>query len=168
MKGPTRSTRRQAGFQLIELMIFLTVLGIGMAVAVPSFTRINSRQRIEGAAQQMAARLQVARQMAVSRRVEYRLVIEADNLVYRFERQEDDSSWVREPDKDYQVAGTGGMLVAIGTGPASTIHFEPRGTVAAEDAPARVQFVTPCGSDTATVVLVRTGRTTVQFNRVQS
>jgi Tfp pilus assembly protein FimT len=140
------------------------VLGIVLATAVPNFTRRNSWGRIEGAAREMSTRMQTARAKAVAQRVPYRLVMDPDGQSYYFERQQDDSTWVSDPDKVYQVEGAAGMTTRVGGDPeADEIYFESRGTVRDEDSPAEVRFISAT-NDTATVVLVRTGRVTVHMS----
>jgi type II secretion system protein H len=164
-KGAALPGRRSGpGFQLIELMVVLVVLGIVLAAAVPNFTHRNSWARIEGAAREMSARMQTARSKAVAQRVPYRLVLDRYGPSYVFERRQDDSTWVRDPDRVFEVEGTAGMTTSLGGDPAANeIYFETRGTVRDEDSPAEVRF-TNAGNDTATVRLVRTGRVTVHMS----
>ena len=63
----------QKGFTLIELMVTLTVLGIVLAWAIPSFNTILSNNRLETAAHELHGALQLARSEAVKRREGVRL-----------------------------------------------------------------------------------------------
>src|SRR5512135_608150 len=100
-----RSRASEAGFQLVELMVVLVIFGMVLAAAVPSFVQRNSWQRSEGAAREMGARISIAREMTIGRRIPYRLVLNRPNHSYTFERQESDSSWVRDPDRVFQAEG---------------------------------------------------------------
>lgn len=52
---------KQHGFTLIEMMITITILGILLAIAVPSFTDWLNRKRIDGVANEFASLIQLAR-----------------------------------------------------------------------------------------------------------
>lgn len=58
----------QKGFTLIELMVTLTVLGVVLAWAIPSFSTILSNNRLETATNELHGALQLARSEAVKRR----------------------------------------------------------------------------------------------------
>lgn len=154
----------QAGFQLIELMIVVVVIGIVLASAVPTFATRNARARAEGEARDLSARVQIARQLCLTKRVPYRMVVDEVNLEYYFEREENDSTWVQDPDETYSVDGVEDFSVTIGGSESATeLLFETRGTLADADAPAQFVFVSTNG-DSATVSLVRTGRCTVRMS----
>lgn len=56
------------GFTLVELMITIAVLGIVMAIAVPSFQNMMARSRLTSAANEIIATVQEARMEAIRRR----------------------------------------------------------------------------------------------------
>ncbi|MBD3162572.1 MAG: type II secretion system protein GspH [Candidatus Eisenbacteria bacterium] len=158
----TRHRTGIRGFTLVEALVVLTIMGIVLAAAVPSFVGSNRQRRVEGAADEMAARIQVARQRAVASRIPHRLVLEPGSNRYRTEYLDNDSTWVRFPDEDQEVHATVSWQATAGGDVGNTdIEFESRGTVLDEDAPLSVIF-TSAGSDTFTLSLVRTGRVTVR------
>jgi type IV fimbrial biogenesis protein FimT len=59
--------RSQRGFTLIEIMISLTVLGILLMVALPSFTEWLQNQQLRAASEATLNGLQVARAAAIQR-----------------------------------------------------------------------------------------------------
>jgi Tfp pilus assembly protein FimT len=142
-------------------MVVLVVLGILLATAVPSLTERNARSRTEGAARQLSARMQAARQLAVSKRIPYRMTFDLESRSYYFERQDDDSTWTMDPDETYAIEGVEEIATEIGGRVGeSLVHFETRGTIDGDDSPALVTIVSAHG-DTARLSVVRTGRATV-------
>jgi type IV fimbrial biogenesis protein FimT len=61
------TARRSRGFTLIDLMIVLTIVGILLGQAAPSWMRAFDDQKLRGEAQSVATALQVARSEAVAR-----------------------------------------------------------------------------------------------------
>lgn len=154
----------EGGFNVIELALVATVMGILLAAAFPSFRGRNDRYRADAAARELSTRMQWARQKAVATRVPRKMVLDAANMTYSFEYQTSDSTWEKEPNAaSYTIRGISSFDTEIGGSiTADEVLFETRGTIAAEDAPASFQFVTD-SSDTATVTIVRTGRVSTQL-----
>lgn len=159
-----RRRARQDGFQLVELAVALVIVGIMLAAAVPSFRQGNSWRRVQGAGREMSSRVSMARQKAILRRTSYRMNLDRSAMTYSFERQEDDSSWVSDPDQVYQIEGCQEVTSEIGgSTTADQIVFEVQGTIEAEDAPAEIALANERG-DVATVAVVRTGRVTLRMS----
>jgi len=57
----------QAGFSLIELLTVLTVLGIMMAIGVPSFRNFIASQRVKSTSYEISTTLLLARSEAIKR-----------------------------------------------------------------------------------------------------
>jgi len=60
--------RKSAAFTLIELMVTIAVLGIVVAIAMPSFQRFIADQRVKAAADELVMSFMYARSEAVKRR----------------------------------------------------------------------------------------------------
>jgi len=64
---PLTLRHQRAGFSLVELLLVVAVMGILMALAVPSLSSITSGRRLDLAGSQMADSLSLARQTAMAR-----------------------------------------------------------------------------------------------------
>ena len=58
--------RRNSGFTMIELMVIIAIVGVLIAVAVPSFTESMAKRSLEGAANELNADMQYTKSQAVS------------------------------------------------------------------------------------------------------
>jgi type IV fimbrial biogenesis protein FimT len=58
---------KQRGVTLVELMITITVLGVALAIAIPSYTNVRNKRAVTNAAEQVSALLSTARSEAVRR-----------------------------------------------------------------------------------------------------
>lgn len=63
----TRGTGREPGFTLIEMLFTVTLSGIVLAIAAPSFARMNADIRTRSTAEQLAGALRLAQSSAVTR-----------------------------------------------------------------------------------------------------
>jgi prepilin-type N-terminal cleavage/methylation domain-containing protein len=88
----------QAGFTLIELMVALAVMGILMAIAIPTVTTHMALQEIQGSAQEAVDVLRDARDSAMNEgQPRYVLFIPGDPGSYQVKRYDDDSGgWIQE------------------------------------------------------------------------
>ncbi|WP_443191154.1 GspH/FimT family pseudopilin [Pseudomonas indica] len=59
--------KTSSGFTLVELMVIVAILGIFAGIAVPSFTDLVKRNRLQSASEEFYGLLQYARTEAVSR-----------------------------------------------------------------------------------------------------
>ena len=82
--------RKASGFTMVELMIVITVLGISLALAIPSYQDIVQKRAATNAAEQVATFLRVARSEAVKRNINISATF--DNTATPFCAGIDDSS----------------------------------------------------------------------------
>lgn len=75
-----RAPRR--GLTLVELLIAVVIMGILLAVAVPSFNGTIARVRLEGAVNELSVDLQYARSASIRRRAPVTLATAADGRSY--------------------------------------------------------------------------------------
>ncbi len=61
------SIRDKRGFSLVELLVVVGILGVLLAIVVPTSGRMISNARVKGTAEQLAQNMREARERAVSR-----------------------------------------------------------------------------------------------------
>lgn len=64
-----RNKTSQTGFTLIEIMIVIAIIGIGSAIAVPSYVQWNARYVLRQAIAEIASNLTMARMSARNRNI---------------------------------------------------------------------------------------------------
>ena len=74
-----------AGFTLIEMLAVVAIFSLLVAIVAPNIGRLSGRT-LQAAADDLAARLELARQRAVVTGVPHRLWIDLDQASYRLER----------------------------------------------------------------------------------
>lgn len=83
-----RSSLRQKGFSLVEVMVVTLVIGITLAASVPSFSRFMQSSNLQSASEQVAGHFRLARQTAVSEGVP-QLVLWSNYNYYYLIRDDD-------------------------------------------------------------------------------
>ena len=66
--SPTENCRLRRAFTLIEVLLVIVVMGIAVAIAMPSFVRSIQGQRLSTAARTLTTVARYARSMAVLKR----------------------------------------------------------------------------------------------------
>jgi prepilin-type N-terminal cleavage/methylation domain-containing protein len=86
VKPGVREFRYLTGFTLIEIMIVVVLIGIAAMIAVPMMSSAASMQ-IRSAANIVAADLEYAKSMAISRGQNYSVVFDKENESYSIKRE---------------------------------------------------------------------------------
>lgn len=127
-------TREQHGFNLIEVMVALTVLGILISLGLPGFTEWLESQRIRVSAEAVVNGMQVARAEAIRRNLPVKLVLDppttgwtaCESTVLPCDTTTASSDLVQS--KSAQEA-SGNTIVKPGPDGATTVTFSPLGSV---------------------------------------
>ena len=124
--------RREAdGFTLIELMATMVLLGILMAIAVPSWMKYRSSQEEVGTARELAGALRQAQVHASAEETTYRAVFAADGKSVTISRQDPTSgAWTQtsivRPSTKTVTYATPSFTQSDGSS-SSTCYFYARG-----------------------------------------
>jgi general secretion pathway protein H len=98
-RGRASVSRRAAGFSLIEILIVIVLVGVLTATVVLSTGR-DERERVKGAAEQLAYRMELARQYALQRNREWGVYVE-ENEVRFAEFDPDRRAWVEQTHRPF-------------------------------------------------------------------
>ena len=69
----------QRGFTLLEMMVVTTIIGIGAALAVPSYTQWNARYQLRQAVTEINSQLTLARMAAMNRNTSVNVTVSVVN-----------------------------------------------------------------------------------------
>lgn len=111
---------RSRGFSLVELLIVVAVATIVLAFAVPEMQRSLSASRLQTSATQLAAELNFARTISVSRNASYEVHLNSSARSFQIQDRED-------PANPPRVAKTLEPGITFGSTPGSGVGFFPRG-----------------------------------------
>jgi len=87
--------RRAQGFTLLELLVVVALVAILTGTVMLSLTGADSEQRLKGSAEQLAYRVELARQYALQRNREWGLYVD-DNGVRFAEFDPGQSAWIEQ------------------------------------------------------------------------
>ena len=82
-----RRHRAVRGYTLIEVLIATSIMATLLAIGVPSLIRLKGPYALTGAAQRIAADLQMARQRAIAQNTRYRVTFTRSTNTYQIERE---------------------------------------------------------------------------------
>ena len=145
---------KQSGFSLVELMVVITLLGIALAMAVPSFLDWIDSLNLRSAARSVASDIFLVRGRAVSENRAYRMTFSrADNTYRIYKRNDSDSDW-EGPFLTRSLSSLGAGVV-FDFEDSKSINFQARGTVSANT-------ITLCNKDSdASITINFAGRSYV-------
>jgi type IV fimbrial biogenesis protein FimT len=148
----TSLSKLTRGFTLIELLVVISLAGVLIALAAPSFTGMLQRKRVEGVAHELGTDMQYARSEAVQRNARVRVIFGTDCYAIHVVGTTDATSCT--------ALGTGAVplkTVQIDSGP--TLAFTPAvsGTPYVEFDPVRGMALDPTGSNMSGSVTVSGG-----------
>ncbi len=137
MRGRRRAGcwHEQAGFSLLEALFVAAILGILLALAMPSYHRVLMERRVQNVTREVAADLRVAQQAAVAESAEAKCVVVAfENrrlAVYVIPDDEQHASFdCADPDPPGGVALLSSHEYPVGvtvTSPREAVAFLPSG-----------------------------------------
>ncbi|MFQ5830038.1 MAG: GspH/FimT family pseudopilin [Candidatus Methylomirabilia bacterium] len=151
-----RPVGTHAGFTLLELMAAVAVIGVITVLATPVFLSFLRAQELRGAAGQVAALLQQARQLAIASSTSYRVEVDVTANRLRFVRTSDDTPWTGPGagSQGYWQLENQSQITAVTANPT----FNPLGTAGG----GTITVAAAQGSQTLNVVVSSSGRVRIQ------
>ena len=141
----------QRGFTLLELLAAIAVIGIVSIVATPLFATFLRAMETRGASQELATLLQQARELAISRNINYTVEIDVNGNRLRFV-DGSGTPWTGPGtgENGYRQLVNQAQLAAVNTNPV----FKPLGTAGA----GRITVQNSQGTSALDVVVSSAGR----------
>jgi type II secretion system protein H len=88
------------GFTLLELLVVVAMVAILTGTVILGFTGADQEQRLRGAAEQLAYRIELARQYALQRNREWGVYVEADSIRFA-EFDPEQALWVEQAKRPF-------------------------------------------------------------------
>ncbi|MBI5887249.1 MAG: GspH/FimT family pseudopilin [Deltaproteobacteria bacterium] len=112
------------GFSLVELLLVIALIGVMVAIAVPSILRQIDHQRLVRSARDLFTEINAARTNAITRNVRYEIDVAGTTYQLKYF---DTASWVNEPGHT-SVALQSNISITSPAG-AFQVVYNPNGTV---------------------------------------
>jgi prepilin-type N-terminal cleavage/methylation domain-containing protein len=129
---PVRVEKKEHGFTLPEVLIVIVILGILLAIAVPTWFGVVESRQVDSAANQFASDLRLAHNKATNRLEPQKVVLTSGGSSYKIGTS--DSFETRDfcgddgcSDNDPQVS-----IAGVDEGDEVTITFSPDGSASVE------------------------------------
>jgi prepilin-type N-terminal cleavage/methylation domain-containing protein len=126
------------GFSLVELIIVLTIIGVVLAMAAPSFYKYRQNTNLKEATRSLSADISLYRQTSISQNVRYRIVFNQSANTYTIQRENPANSgtYVNVTAKSPALVSSpviimGGASSPSFSGGVAYITIQPRGTMSA-------------------------------------
>jgi len=160
---PTRRglCRRDAGFSMVELLITLVLLGIVMAIAVPSYRGWVDNSNLKAAGRMISSDFYETRARASAENRPYTVTYSPDPTnTYRIQAAAANDLTAFDQTKTFDEFGVVRMASVNGGAAAVTVTIQSRGSVS----PAGSIVVTNTRNSTGTITLLITGRAHVTYS----
>lgn len=132
--------KREAGVNLAELMVAISILGILLLVSIPVFVKRNQAQQLQVATNLISNKLLLARQKAIASKKRYKIEYNYSTNQFRILRQEALGVWVPDPPENLYTLPAG-VIISTSSSPVDgTIEIEPRGTIVLDDLPVVIKL----------------------------
>ncbi|MCY3792935.1 MAG: type II secretion system minor pseudopilin GspH [Gammaproteobacteria bacterium] len=96
----TQSRTRSQGFTLLEVLVVVAILAVLMGTVIVGFTGADEERRLRTLAEDIQARLELARQNALQRNREWGVHVEENS--YRFSEFDPQSGiWITQPQRPF-------------------------------------------------------------------
>lgn len=153
--------RGASGFSLVELIITLVLLGIVMAIAVPSYRGWVDNSNLKGAGRMISSDFYDTRGRAMAENRAYTITYNPDPTnTYRIQAAAVNGLAAVDETKTFGEYGTTRMSSVNGGAAAVTVTVQPRGSAA----PATTIGLTNVRSSIGTITVLMTGRAHVTYS----
>ncbi|OPY04548.1 MAG: hypothetical protein A4E67_02339 [Syntrophaceae bacterium PtaB.Bin038] len=150
-----------AGFSMVELLITLVLLGIVLAIAVPSYRGWVDNSNLKGAGRMISSDFYDTRARAMAENRAYTITYNPDPAnTYRIQAAAAGGLAAVDETKTFGEYGTVRMTSVNGGGAAVAVTIQPRGSAA----PAATIGIANVRNSTGTITVLMTGRAHVTYS----